>query len=470
MLKQAQYQASRKSCTTVLVGKAVTADGSTMIARNEDGGETPLPQRFVWIEANQPNTYQSELTDFAMTLPEKSFSYTSTPDAITGSGIWAAGGINSQNVAMTASETITTNERVLAFDPLNDAGIGEADFTTLVLPYIDSARAGVERLGALLEAYGTYESNGIAFADREEIWYLETIGGHSWVAVKIPDNAAVLASNRFNIDVVNLNGPDVLYADAVKSFIEQQSQTDVIDYEHINLRHYFGSYLDKDKVYNNPRVWLGHKLMGLDVSNVDPTEQDLPFLVYPDQKLNVHDVESILSAYYADTDFDVYHNETETGTPVYRPIGMNRNEESHILQLRADVPDSVAGIHWLGFGPNVFNAFVPYFANVNDTPAVIRDTPGQADVQYTYWLMRNIAMIADADFDFYQPMVQAFQERMQHAGDLFLAENQLAISVAELTTQNQQMADKYLQAANALLNELLNKGTGRMHLRFPMAD
>ena len=44
--------------------------------------------------------------------------------------------------------------------------MGEEDYVTLVLPYIHSAREGVERLGALLDQYGTYEPNGIAFADK----------------------------------------------------------------------------------------------------------------------------------------------------------------------------------------------------------------------------------------------------------------------------------------------------------------
>ena len=52
-------------------------------------------------------------------------------------------------------------------------GIGEEDIVVLVLPYIKTAREGVERLAELLEKYGTYESNGIAFNDKDEVWWLE---------------------------------------------------------------------------------------------------------------------------------------------------------------------------------------------------------------------------------------------------------------------------------------------------------
>ena len=49
--------------------------------------------------------------------------------------------------------------------------LAEEDIVYIVLPYIHSALEGVERLGGLLEKYGTYEMNGIAFQDVNEIWW-----------------------------------------------------------------------------------------------------------------------------------------------------------------------------------------------------------------------------------------------------------------------------------------------------------
>lgn len=155
------------SCTTILVGKKASIDGSTIISRNDDGHEALDPQRFVVVQPeDQPKHYQAVISGVKVELPDNPMRYTSMPNSILTNGIWPAAGINSENVAMSATETITTNPRIQGLDPYVEGGIGEEDIVTLVLPYIHSAKEGVERLGALLKEYGTYEPNGIAFSIR----------------------------------------------------------------------------------------------------------------------------------------------------------------------------------------------------------------------------------------------------------------------------------------------------------------
>ena len=122
------------------------------------------------------------------------------PNADSKEGIWAAAGVNSANVSMTATETLTSNYRVTAADPFVKNGISEEDMVTIVLPYIHSAKEGALYLADLLEKYGTYERNGIGFQDKDEIWWLETIGGHHWMAVRVPDDKYVVVANQQGID------------------------------------------------------------------------------------------------------------------------------------------------------------------------------------------------------------------------------------------------------------------------------
>ena len=151
------------ACTTILVGKNASYDGSTMIARNDDSGSGHFtPKKFVVVHPDeQPKTYKSVISHVTIELPDDPMRYTAVPNAVDGEGIWAAAGVNEANVAMTATETITSNPRVLGADPLVElqpaeggreevpGGIGEEDIVCIVLPYIRSAREGVKRLGSL---------------------------------------------------------------------------------------------------------------------------------------------------------------------------------------------------------------------------------------------------------------------------------------------------------------------------------
>ena len=93
----------------------------------------------------------------------------------------------------------------------------------------------------------------MAFADREEIWYMETIGGHHWAAIRIPDDAYVIAPNRMNIATFDFDSQDTLFSDDLPDMIVSNHLNP--DFEGINLRHIFGSATEKDTRYNNPRAW-----------------------------------------------------------------------------------------------------------------------------------------------------------------------------------------------------------------------
>jgi len=108
------------SCTTVLVGKLASNDGSTMIARTDDGF-FDVKKTVVVEPSDQPRKYKSKIGKIEIDLPDDPMRYTASPDVGNSDGIWAATGINAANVGMTATETITTNPRVIAADPLIDS-------------------------------------------------------------------------------------------------------------------------------------------------------------------------------------------------------------------------------------------------------------------------------------------------------------------------------------------------------------
>ena len=99
------------ACTTILVGKNASYDGSTIIARNEDSpaGQFTAKRMKVILPADQPRHYRSTISHVEIDLPDNPLRYSSVPDACTSKGIWAAAGVNEADVAMTATETLTSN-------------------------------------------------------------------------------------------------------------------------------------------------------------------------------------------------------------------------------------------------------------------------------------------------------------------------------------------------------------------------
>ncbi len=429
-------------CTTLLVGKNASYDGSTIAARNEDsGGGGYDPKRFaVVLPENQPRQYKSVLSHVEITLPDNPVRYTAVPNGSDEEGIWAAAGVNDYQVSMTATETITSNERVLGADPLVvlkkatdqeeeiPGGIGEEDIVTITLPYIKSAREGVMRLGALLEQYGTYEMNGIAFQDIQEIWWLETIGGHHWIARRVPDNAYVVMPNQLGIDTFDLEdalgeGKEHLCSKDMREFIEENHLNLSMDGA-LNARDAFGSHSDADHCYNTPRAWYMLRYFNPNTARWDgadaaytPESDNLPWCMVPEKKITTEDVKTILSSHYQGTPYDPYASYGESSQKgMYRPIGINRNNFLSIAQLRPYRPESYRSIKWLSFGSNVFNASVPFYTTIRCVPDYLANTGNQVTTENFYWANRLIAALADAQYGSCLPLIERYQKNVQNKG------------------------------------------------------
>ena len=411
-------------CTTILVGKKASYDGSTMIARNDDSPSGQFtPKKFVVVHPEeQPRKYKSVLSHVEIDLPEEALRYTAVPNALEGEGIWAAHGINAAGVGMTATETITSNARVLGADPLVEyvpakdgaeeipGGIGEEDIVSVVLPYIRSAREGVSRLGSLLEKYGTYEMNGIAFQDVNEIWWLETIGGHHWMARRVPDDSYVVMPNQLGIDSFDFADA----AGAQENYMCSADLKEFVDKYHLDLsldgefnpRDAFGSHDDSDHVYNTPRAWFMLRHLNPNTwvwdgpaADYGPRSDDLPWCMVPERKVTPEDVKYLLSSHYQGTPYDpyaAYGDQKSKGA--YRSIGINRNDFMALIQLRPDVDAENCALEWIAYASNAFNTMVPFYANVDTTPAYLACTTGEVSTDSFYWVSRMIAAMADAAY------------------------------------------------------------------------
>ena len=483
-------------CTTVLVGSKATNDGSTMIARTDDG-HFDVKKLIVVEPQDQKKIYQSVLSHVEIELPDEPMRYTACPSVDPKDGIWAATGINAAGVGMTATETITTTPRVLAADPLVElreakdgtpeqpGGIGEEDIVVLVLPYIRTAREGVERLGALLEQYGTYESNGIAFNDEHEVWWLETIGGHHWMARRVPDEVCVVMPNQFGMDEFDLDDAfgaqkAHLCSKDLREFIADNC-LDCNQNGRFNPRDIFGSHTDMDHVYNTPRAWFmgryltpfSHRWEG-ENAEFGPESDNIPWSFVPDRKLAVEDVKALISGHYQGTPFDPYTAHDTGVRGKYRSIGINRTGVSTVCQIRPGLPAEIRGIEWVCFASTAFGALLPVYPNVPSMPAYLSEVTLDASTENFYWASRLIGALADHDFaacaqhiERYQyavavkgrQLVREYDAKMLESGDFSLA--------AEADEKLAQMAKE--QSAYTL-NKVLQVSSEHMKNGYNRAD
>lgn len=527
------------SCTTILVGKKASYDGSTLIARNDDSGSGHFtPKKFVVVHPKeQPRIYRSVLSHVTIDLPEKPMRYTAMPNAVKGEGIWAGCGVNEVNVAMTATETIANHPRVLGADPLVEyhaaedqaagsyrepsakdivmqkavpptacaGGIGEEDMVSLVLPYIYSAREGVLRLGSLLERYGTYEMNGIAFQDEDEIWWMETIGGHHWIARRVPDDVYVVMPNQLGIDFFDFEDAfgeqkEFLCSADLKEFIRKNHLDVSMDHAVFaeegsalasekkgwNPREVFGTHTDADHLYNTPRAWFVERYLNPHTRKWDgehadyrPDSDDLPWCMVPERRITVEDIKYVLSAHYQGTPYDPYVTYGDRSMAgAFRSIGINRNDFLSVIQIRPEQKKEDRAIEWIAFGSNVFNVLVPFYALVDRTPEYLAATTSEVSTESFYWTSRMIAALSDASYgksilhtERYEEYVMAKSYELLRHYDTLLQEESTEEVRRQLREQaNEELAQMVKKAAADTLKKVLDERSNEMKNAYLRSD
>lgn len=479
------------ACTTILVGKDASYDGSTMIARNDDcpSGQFHV-KKVVYVDnKDQPKVYKSKISHVEIELPPNPIGYTMTPNVDPKDGIWPACGINKENVTMSATETITSNPLVLAADPLVEykkatptskeviGGIGEEDLVCLVLPYIHSAKEGVIRLAELLEKYGTYESNGIAFADKNEVWYLETIGGHHFMAVRLEDDQVAVIPNQLSIDYFDFKDASTNQ----ENFMCSKDLEKWMKINHINFssnpRVCLGSHSDSDHTYNTPRSWYGTLYFNKDVitkNHLSPTSDNIPFSVRPLNKVTIEDVKYVLGSYYQNTPYNPYSKQDSPDKGIYRSIGINRTSFMAISQIRGYMPSEIASIEWVSFACNAFNTFIPIYTNIDTIPSYLSSTTLKVDSSSFYWASRLCSALADPHFNITSIHVERYQNQtmtlnhmlIKKYDEKFLKTNDINI----LKEANQEACNQIKEATDDLLDKLLYEVSMKMKNSFSRSD
>ena len=484
-------------CTTILVGKKASNDNSTMIARTDDG-HFETKKLIVLEPKDHKKKYKSVISHVEIELPGDPMRCTACPSVNPKNGVWAATGVNAANVGMTATETITTNPRVLAADPLVvykkaekrgekdvPGGIGEEDIIMLVLPYVKTAREGVLRFAELLEKYGTYESNGVAFNDENEVWWMETIGGHHWMAKRVPDDRVVIMPNQFGMDSFDLEDAlgkkkaHMCSAD-LKEFIKE-NRLDCNQNGEFDPRKIFGSHSDQDHIYNTPRAWFmgryltptTHRWEG-ENAEFGPESDNIPWSFVPERKLAVEDVKYMLSSNYQGTPYNPYLNHDTGMRGKYRSIGINRTGVTSVCQIRSGVPEAIRGVEWICFGSTTFDALLPVYPNVHKMPAYLSNVTLDVSTDNFYWASCLIGALADHSYNTCAQFIERYQFTVMAKGRRIIKEYDAKIAetgdISLCEKANDELAEMAKAESTKTLNSVLLESQKTMKNGYNRAD
>lgn len=464
------------ACTSIMVGKKASMDGATYISRNEDRLNAIYLKKMLVHPAvsGRDETYVSPYNKMTMPYPKSAYRYTATADVDqTKAGMNEEDGFNEKNVGISATESVYANEKVLAFDPYVKNGLAEDSLATLVLPYIDSARDGVKYLGKLVAKYGSAEGNGLQFNDKNEVWYMEIVTGHQWVAVRIPDDSYAVAANQVAIQDIDFNdSKNYMWADGIQDFVADHNLNP--DFNRWDFRHIFGTDTEKDHHYNTPRVWFAQRYLNPSIEQ-DPESAELPFIRKAEKKISVEDIEYLLKSHYNETKYDPLGSGSEHDKKKYRAISLSRTANSHILQMRDSAQNGAAGVEWTGFGIPSFCPQVPMFTNVNSIDKSYANTPAKMDLKSAYWMYEALAMVVESHYkEFVEPNLDYQKALSEWSRRKIAAVDAKAVTMSDdkltdyLTTQNEEIVKHYRKATMDHLADLVTQGTELSQLTFKM--
>ena len=190
----------------------------------------------------------------------------------------------------------------------------------------------------------------------------------------------------------------------------------------------------------------------------------------PERKITVEEVKYILSSHYQGTPYDPYSKLNDSRKGLYRPIGISRTSFLGCLEIRNDVPSELACVEWVAFGSNVFNAFVPLYANVKKIPAYFSNTTMNVNTNNFYWASRLLGVLADPHFNSSAIHIERYQNSVINKARAILNKYDDLKDPALLEEANQALADMAEKETQKVLNNLVYVASMAMKNGFSRSD
>ncbi len=422
------YSVHTFACTTILVTKGATEDGSVLVTHSDDN--ELCDERIIYIPAqdHDPGSWRY-IYPSAVALGEISkyncFLYPRIVATERGPGY------NMQDYPKTipldsipqvkhtyayfdGSYGIMNEHQLMIGECTNGAKIQlgaepgkrifySSELSRIALERCRTARKAVILIGKMIEKHGYYGTGEtLLIGDANEGWVFEmccgTIDstGGLWVAKKVPDGELFVAANQFRIRNIDPNDSDLIYSPELFKQVEALGWWDPskgkLDWlKAVSLGEYNHPY------YSLRRIWRVMSLVApsneLSPWVKDGYTKDYPFSIKPDELLKVRDVMALHRDHYEGTEFDMtkgkasgpfgfpnryyghYDGQGDVGNPKRhlkgaweRPLSVAYCGYVYVNQARSWLPDFIGGICWMGLDKPSETCFVPFYVGINDLP------------------------------------------------------------------------------------------------------
>ena len=390
-------------CTTIIVGQEQTADGSMIVARSEDWDAMEAKNYEIFEGTdNGPREFVAKDSPFRCELPEKALGYSAlSPYNL--HGHWGSAGFNTAGVGMSATESIFSNDEILKHDPLVENGVAENSVFNITLPYVHTAREGVERLGMLIEKYGIAEGFGIGFVDSKEIWYLETACGHRWLACRMPKDQYFVTGNQSRFRTYDPNDKENYLASAdLIEFAEKHGLYNPAQGA-FDFHEAYARDIKLDTTYNYPRVWGLQQFFSPEIKN-DVTKNTFPVFAKAAHKVTLTELRTAFRFHYDNTEHDPYLNSNPKEP--YRPVSIFRTTQTHLLQVRPELPQAIGCVNYVAMGMADLGVFLPLYQGITSYPEAYTKGNGESSDDSAYWKFRKIMVLGMTNYNKYAPIIK----------------------------------------------------------------
>ncbi len=413
------------SCTSILVGRLASADGSTMTSHSCDSGSDRTWMSIVPNRKHKPGDAAKVYLEPKLTKgpddPDRLETGEIPQVAETYAYLNAAYPIMNEH-QLAIGETTIGGRRELQ----SEAGIIDApELYRLCLERARTAREAIRIADELTAKYG-YNDWGecFTFADTKEVWQFEIYGpgkgktGAVWAAERVPDDEIGCSANAGRIRRLDLKNKDFFMAST-----NAVSQAEAMGFwskakgEAFDFTYAYNPD-SRTSLYCRRREWrvLGLLAPGL---RLDPESENYPFSVKPEKKVTVRDLLAIFRDAYDGTDYDMtrtllaVNRKGETiKSPVATPFlngGLRdllriKRERTicspastylQITQSRGWLPGPIGGVVWLGYDNPATTPHTPFYIGIERMPASYAvDGRREYRRDCAWWAYRTVSKLA----------------------------------------------------------------------------